>query len=84
MKFARLLILLFLFHLPAQPTYDELREKVRQFVPAHNRFSRNLFGCPETGELMPGSCDFNRATIDYDAYSRARKAAAKLYALKLE
>lgn len=84
MKAIRLLTLLLILQLPAQAPYDDLREKAAKFATAHNKFVRELFGCPQSIPLTAGSCSLSLGIVNYGEFLRARKLAASLYSLKSE
>ncbi len=64
------------------PDFDDLRAKVIEFERAWDIFVRKLFGCRLEGELSAETCDVAEGTVDYAAFSRARRAARKLFELK--
>lgn len=64
--------------------YDVMKADVIRFEKHHDRFVRNLFGCSATGEISSKYCHAESGILSYGDYNAARKAAAKLYSLKLE
>lgn len=63
---------------------DDLHWRVANFQTPHNRFVRDLYGCPPDVDKIDERCHPARGIVNYSDYSKARKAAAKLYYLKPE
>lgn len=84
MHFLRILTLLILSPLVlSEAQFSDLRLAVVAFEKPHDKFVRQLFGCQPEGMITPDTCNPNLGTINYGEFSRARKAAARLYDLKV-
>jgi hypothetical protein len=66
------------------PAYDidDLKVRVLSFEERHDKFVRKLFGCPETGIIVPSDCRPAHGIVSYGDFISARKRAAKLYSLE--
>lgn len=49
------------------------------FERHHDRFVREYFGCPPTGEISNKTCKIENGRLNYGEFLAARKAAMKLY-----
>ena len=56
-------------------------ESILTFEIHHDRFIRDLFGCPPTGIISDKTCLRSNARLNYEEFEAARKAAKRLYSI---
>ena len=60
---------------------SDLGPRLARFHAHYNPFSRHFLGCPPAAREMD-ECDPRNGWIDYQEYSKARKAAMELFELE--
>lgn len=66
------------FLLYSAPTPDS----IITFERHHDRFVRDYFGCPPSGEISSITCHSRNARLNYGEFLAAKKAAMKLYEIE--
>lgn len=81
MRWPRVAVVAFAVTLPAQAP-DTFTMRVWRFETKWDKFVRQYFGCPPTGDTTPSTCDIHRSVFDARAFKAAAHEADELFRRK--